>query len=150
MIGSIFLTCMMINAYDFSKDITPSSMPKDRLEIYQRNLPASRNYNYGIDERPPNIDEIKNQSIMDPLFLIYGGRVFGKNKIEKSYVPKSEMDIIFALMILQKKQNLLKILESSTISQYEKIAHLDEYKELEQDSIAPNISAGGLNLYGDW
>jgi hypothetical protein len=139
----------MINAYDFSKDITPSSMPKDRLEIYQRNLPASRNYNYGIDERP-NINDWKNYSITDPLFLIYGGRVFGTNKIEKSYVSKSEMDIIFALMILQKKQNLLKILESSTISQYEKIAHLEEYKELEQDSIAPNISAGGLNLYGDW
>lgn len=150
MITSIFLMCMMINTYDFSKDLTPSSMPKDRLEIYQRNLPASRNYNYGIDERPSNIDEIKNQSIIEPLFLIYGGRIFGKNKIEKSYVPKSEMDIIFALMILKKKQNLLKILESDSVSQYEKIAHLEEYKEFNQDSIAPNIYAGGLNLYGDW
>jgi len=150
MLTSILLLYMTMNTYDFSKEITPSSMSKDRLEIYQRNLPASRNYNYGIDERPSNIDEIKNQSIMEPLFLIYGGRIFGKNKIEKSYVPKSEMDIIFALMILQKKQNLLKILESDSVSQYEKMAHLEEYKEFNQDSIAPNISAGGLNLYGDW
>jgi len=150
MITSIFLMCMVINTYDFSKDLTPSSVPKDRLEIYQRNLPASRNYNYGIDERPQNIDDWKNYSITDPLFLIYGGRVFGKNKIEKSYVPKSKMDMIFALMILQKKQNLLKTLESDDISQYEKIAHLEEYRELNIDSIPPNITAGGLNLYGDW
>jgi hypothetical protein len=139
-----------MNIYDFSKDITPSSMSKDRLEIYQRNLPASRNYNYGIDERPSNIDEIKNQSIIEPLFLIYGGRIFGTNKIEKSYVPKSKMDMILALMLLQKKQNLLQTLESDDISQYEKIAHLEEYRELNIDSIAPNITAGGLNLYGDW
>jgi hypothetical protein len=138
----------MINTYDFSKDLTPSSMPKDRLEIYQRNLPASRNYNYGIDERHQNIDEMKNHT--DPLFLIYGGRVFGTNKIEKSYVPKSKMDIILALMLLQKKQNLLQTLESDDISQYEKIAHLEEYRELNIDSIGPNITAGGLNLYGDW
>ena len=150
MLTSILLLYITMNTYDFSKEITPSSMSKDRLEIYQRNLPASRNYNYGIDERPSSIDEIKNQSMMEPLFLIYGGRIFGKNKIEKSYVPKSEMDIIFALMILQKKQNLLKILESDSVSQYEKMAHLEEYKEFNQDSIAPNISAGGLNLYGDW
>jgi hypothetical protein len=149
MIGSILLICMMINTYDPSKEITPSSMPKDRLEIYQRNLPLSRNYNYGIDERP-NIDDRKNHSITDPLFLIYGGRIFGTNKMEKSYVPKSEMDIILALMILQKKQKLLQTLESDAISQYDKISHLEEYKELNRDSIAPNITAGGLNLYGDW
>jgi len=149
MIGSILLMCMVINTYDFSKEITPSSTPKDRLEIYQRNLPLSRNYNYGIDERP-YIYESKNHSITDPLYLIYGGRVFGTNKMEKSYVPKSEMDIIFALMILQKKQKLLQTLESDTVSQYEKIAHLEEYKEFNQDSIAPNIFAGGLNLHGDW
>ena len=149
MISSILLMCMVINTYDFSKEITPSSTPKDRLEIYQRNLPLSRNYNYGIDERP-YINDLKNHSITDPLYLIYGGRVFGTNKMEKSYVPKSEMDIIFALMILQKKQKLLQTLESDTVSQYEKIAHLEEYKEFNQDSIAPNIFAGGLNLYGDW
>lgn len=149
MIGSILLMCMMINTYDPSKEITPSSMPKDRLEIYQRNLPLSRNYNYGIDERP-NIDDRKNHSITDPLFLIYGGRIFGTNKMEKSYVPKSEMNIILALMILQKKQKLLQTLESDAISQYEKIAHLEEYKELNVNSIAPNIAAGGLDLYGDW
>jgi hypothetical protein len=149
MIASILLMCMVINTYDFSKEITPSSTPKDRLEIYQRNLPLSRNYNYGIDERP-NINDLKNHSITDPLYLIYGGRVFGTNKMEKSYVPKSEMDIIFALMILQKKQKLLQTLESDTVSQYEKIAHLEEYKEFNQDSIAPNIFAGGLNLHGDW
>lgn len=150
MITSILLLYITMNIYDFSKDITPSSMSKDRLEIYQRNLPASRNYNYGIDERPSNIDEIKNQSIIEPLFLIYGGRIFGTNKIEKSYVPKSKMDMILALMLLQKKQNLLQTLESDDISQYEKIAHLEEYRELNIDSIAPNITAGGLNLYGDW
>jgi hypothetical protein len=149
MIGSILLMCMVINTYDFSKEITPSSMPIDRLEIYERNLPLSRNYNYGIDERP-NINYMKNHSITDPLYLIYGGRVFGTNIIEKSYVPKSEMDIIFALMILQKKQKLLQTLESDTVSQYEKIAHLEEYKEFNEDSIAPNIFAGGLNLHGDW
>ena len=150
MIGSILLMCMMINTYDPSKEITPSSTPKDRLEIYQRNLPLSRNYNYGLDERPNIVDERKNYSITDPLFLIYGGRIFGTNKMEKSYVPKSEMDIIIALMILQKKQKLLQTLESESISQYEKIAHLEEYKELNVNSIAPNITAGGLNLYGDW
>lgn len=147
MISSILLMCMMINTYDFSKEIkpSPSSMPTDRFEIYQRNLPLTRNYNYGIDER---VDEKKNNT--DPLFLIYGGRILGTNKMEKSYVPKSEMDIIFALMILQKKQKLLQTLESNYISQYEKIAHLEEYRELNIDSIAPNITAGGLNLYGDW
>jgi hypothetical protein len=93
---------------------------------------------------------MKNYSITDPLYLIYGGRVFGTNIMEKSYVPKSEMDIILALMILQKKQKLLQTLESDTVSQYEKIAHLEEYKEFNQDSIAPNIFAGGLNLHGDW
>jgi len=149
MISSILLMCMVINTYDFSKEITPSSIPIDRLEIYERNLPLSRNYNYGLDERP-NINYMKNYSITDPLYLIYGGRVFGTNKMEKSYVPKSEMDIIFALMILQKKQKLLQTLESDTVSQYEKIAHLEEYKEFNQDSIAPNIFAGGLNLHGDW
>lgn len=145
MISSILLICMMINTYDFSKEIKPSSMPTDRFEIYQRNLPLERNYNYGIDER---VDEKKNNT--DPLFLIYGGRVFGTSKMEKSYVDKSEMDIIFALIILQKKQKLLQTLESNYISQYEKIAHLEEYRELNIDSIAPNINSGGLNLYGDW
>jgi hypothetical protein len=90
------------------------------------------------------------ESINDPLFLIYGGNILGTNKVEKSYVTKSKLDAILALMILQEKSELLKILESNSISEYNKIAYLEQYKKMDKPSIAPDIFAGGLNLYGDW
>jgi len=152
MFTSIFLLfSIMLHSYDFPIDPAPSPIPKDRMELYERNLPLSRTYNmnHGMDERKES-NEHKMEAITDPLFLIYGGNILGTNKVEKSYVPKSKIDAILALMILQEKSELLQILESSTISEYNKIAYLEQYKKMDKPSIAPDIFAGGLDLYGDW
>jgi hypothetical protein len=141
----------MLYSFEFPIDPAPSPVPKDRMELYERNLPLSRTYsmNLGMDERKED-NEHRMESINDPLFLIYGGNILGTNKVEKSYVTKSKLDAILALMILQEKSELLKILESNSISEYNKIAYLEQYKKMDKPSIAPDIFAGGLNLYGDW
>jgi hypothetical protein len=141
----------MLYSFEFPIDPAPSPVPKDRMELYERNLPLSRTYsmNRGMDERKED-NEHRMESINDPLFLIYGGNILGTNKVEKSYVTKSKLDAILALMILQEKSELLNILESNSISEYNKIAYLEQYKKMDKPSIAPDIFAGGLNLYGDW
>jgi len=151
MFTSIFLLFSMLYSFEFPIDPAPSPVPKDRMELYERNLPLSRTYsmNRGMDERKED-NEHRMESINDPLFLIYGGNILGTNKVEKSYVTKSKLDAILALMILQEKSELLNILESNSISEYNKIAYLEQYKKMDKPSIAPDIFAGGLNLYGDW
>jgi hypothetical protein len=147
MFTSILLLFGMIYSYEFSTEPLSSSVPKDRL--YADRYIPSRLYNYGMDERP-NVRENVMESITDPLFLLYGGNIIGTERLEKSYVPRSKIEAILALMMLLRKKDLLDKLESNSISEYAKMTYLEEYKFLDKPSITHDLYAGGLDLHGDW